>query len=645
MISGGVRGRAVTTMTPPLNVRHGNRPLTSPASSPNLSTRSVVSAPPTIRIDNSAPEFPTKKDSTTDLTNVQQKVLQLPPVNTWVPKGESLFNSILDSRSPQIYRRTSPSISKPASSAQSTGSQSSIQSSRVSWPQRSQSYQPQLSPPVSRHSEKEPEQKDIDKSPKLLRKCTSFDLERSKPFPARSMMSSPMLLKKGTSVDEGENSSAQFPSPKLSKWGASTTLELDTDVIIHREEEEFSSEVHPSDIGESVTPKKSQSASGVIETNGAFEFDAAKINESLEDPSIPETAILNDIVSECNRMAEQNIDKSISAVKSDNTERSKVTEPFSFGSSPELGAKPKVKKHSTSSDSSGKKFVKTKTGQLKQKTKDLKTTSAAKCEHGVKRTGKDAETQDKGKGKTSSSTVKTALLSSAAKIKAISRKSPVTLLSYKSHSISVPDQSDRPERPFSTSDVDRESKARDSGIHQTESSPTVLLGEEGEELGQQEPVAVTSAKSDIKKSRQSKTEGKKNIRPCESPGGKNVSHSVEKKTDLKSKAVKKSLDDKLVKSSSVAKTVDKQSVKSIAGAKASTSSKSQLETPEAQGGKKKVESRAKSAKKDTQSKDIKPKSRLATKRDSISSVNSDSSKKSDHFHDCCHVRRKPADKK
>lgn len=645
-VSGSFRGRTVTAMTPPLSSRCGNKPLPSPASSPNLSIRSAVSAPPAIRIENSAPEFPTEESPDTDFMVMQQKVLQLPPVNTWVPKGESLFSSILDSRSPQVYRRTNIIVSKPASFPQST--QSSIQSSRVSWPQRSQSYQPQISPPVSRHAiDTQGELKDSDKSPKLLRKCTSFDMERSKPFPTRSMMSSPMLLKKGTSVEEGDNTLGQFQSPKLSKWSASNTLESESDRIIHKEEEELVTDPRGMADSESFVSTVVQEPEDVYDDSSVLEFDAARINESLEDPNIPETAILNDIVNECNKMAEIESKEKQGKDHSDQVEIK--VEQFSFGSSPELGAKPKTKKLSADS----KKNVKIKTSEIKQKSKDSpKTTGKSKSGPISGKTEKASEGHEKSKSKTPSSTVKTALLSSAAKLKAMSRKSPVTLLSYKSHSISIPDQSDRPERPFSTSDVDTGTVSISPGIHQTESSPTVLTGELSivtDVKVSDKPTASPTTKRDSKKSGQVQAKpaqsSKKNVRPCETLPEKNVPRSSDEKKTVKSKTVQKTTSEKASKSSLGVKSasVDKQAVKGSTQPKLSVRSSS--ETAEPRGSKKKVEIKPNTAKKETRStKDMKPKSRMASKRDSVSSVNSDSSKKSDHFHDCCHVRRKP-DKK
>ena len=640
-------------MTPPLNNRHGNRPLPSPASSPNLSIRSAMSAPPIIRIENSAPNLPTDQGSQSDVSAMQQKVLQLPPVNTWVPKGESLFNSILDQRSPQVYRRTNVIVNKPASFSQSN--QGSIQSSRVSWPQRSQSCQPQLSPPVSRHAidTSLSEQKDLDKSPKLLRKCTSFDMERSKPFPARSMMSSPMLLKKGASVDESE-AGEQFQSPKMSKWSPSNALESESDKIVHREEDELftysTSDMSYSESFISSNARESSLYTDLYGSDDVLEFDVTMINESLEDPNIPETAILNDIVNECNEMAEV---ERAAKMKRDNVEKQAKSEPFSFGSSPELGAKPKTKKTPRDPANVTKKLVKSKTNQVKLKTKDSpKTSPKIKRETSSTKSDKGSDSSDKSKSKTSTSTVKTALLSSAAKLKAMSRRSPVTLLSYKSHSISVPDHSSRAERPFSTSDIDTETKHKRTGIHQTESSPTVLTPGQNIEaepkVGMEKPsVASPATKRDKTKTSvvQSKIDmlARKNKRPCEtaSASDKNLPRSTEEKKNVKSKSVVKTSGEKTSKVTSSLKSapVDKHSKTSLS----KSTVKSLPEPTEPHGSKKKIEVRSNTAKKDA--KDMKPKSRLVSKRDSVSSVNSDSSKKSDHFHDCCHVRRKPADKK
>lgn len=646
-------------MTPPLGNRYGNKPLPSPASSPNLSVRSAMSAPPTIRIDKSAPELPIQEDSNPELSPMQQKVLQLPPVNTWVPKGESLFNTILDSRSPQIYRRTTVSVSKPASFPQSTGG--SIQSSRVSWPQRSQSYQPQLSPPTERHTlERHSESLDLDKSPKLFRKCTSFDLERSKPFPARSKISSPILIKKGTSVDEGETTVGQIPSPKLSKWSPSDTLEADSEGVVLKEVDEGLSETL------TVTCLSDDTHEWNVNNDDAdndiIEFDAARINESLEDPTIPETAILNDIVSECNQMAAEGIEIKHGKSASDaNGHSDNKPEPFSFGSSPELGAKPKSKKTSTSSDTTGKKPAKSKTGHLKQKSKDSpKLTLKSKSGPTAVKADKGSESHEKAKTK---SPVKSALLSSAAKLKAISKKNPVTLLSYKSHSISIPDQSERPERPFSTSDVDTENKHKNTGVHQTESSPTVLSAELGfddgkidldkntdniEKKDESDVIKSENKKSVVPRSKsETSTGSKKPVQHCETHGAKKCSQAVEGKKAVKSKTVPKSSGEKAVKTPAVHKSasVDTKVAKSGAAPKIASTSRTMSEPAEAHGSKRKIESKVKTTKKDTKTKDTKPKSRIAGKRDSITSLNSDSSKKSDHFHDCCHVRRKPADKK
>lgn len=151
------------------------------------------------------------------------------------------------------------------------------------------------------------------------------------------------------------------------------------------------------------------------------------------------------------------------------------------------------------------KGVKHKDGQLKKESK----ISESKTKIRPKRVGtksesdkaspplKGSESRKATSPKSSKSSVKSAILTSAAKLKSFGKRSPVTLLSYRSKSITVPDQADRGGRhPPPTGDGN---KTRRANVRQSESSPSVLESSPAN-LHQE----VKKSKSDSKKSSESK---------------------------------------------------------------------------------------------------------------------------------------------
>lgn len=678
-------------MTPPLTTRHNTVSIRSPASSPNLSVRSALSSPPTIKIEDSVLEF-TDSASDTDLpanesdsspSAIQHRVFQLPPVNSWVPKGESLFTSILDSRSPQIYRRTTQS-SKTSSYPPSP--QNGIQGSRVSWPQASLQQHAEFETSVSDSASVESsKQGQIAKSPKLLTKCTSFDLERSKPFPQRSSMTSPMLRRKHLCIEESDT--ALKPEDQGNKISDNEMSKLDAERIILEDEKGKArkSEAMTVPICESVattshTPTSIESIAGdnavkYLVMSTADGFDASKINESLEDPTIPETDILDDVYHETTTLETQDITvkgltvQSVKNVtdqptKDKTVKKSKVN---IFSSDKEKGAKLKKSKSSEiNGHFEGKSSPKSDKVSKNSKEKLKITTVESGTKDKSKSSLKDRHSE-KSRSRTPAATVRSALLTSAAKLKSIGRRSPVTLLSYKSHSISIPDHS---RRPNSASEVDSSSESRTSKIHQTESSPTILVTShevkpvaEGEckeilrkmrsatpplnktpstkrQLGQTSggPPSLSSVQS-LKKSSTVKTK-EPSVTKTKSMPASVISEEKSKKTRSATSVVKSTIGKQVKGSSSQPSPTEKQrkNERTSQNSLASKGHRSSTDSSVSVSGRK-VSKQDLSA-----SKEEKLKVKHGTKRGSISSVNSDSSKHTDHFRDCCHGRRK-TDKK
>ena len=439
----------------------------SPASSPNLSSRSPYSSPPVIRVGNSASKDPSNHNISLTPPS-KQKVYQLPPVNSWVPKGESLFSSILDSRSPQIYRRTNVSSTKTAAFPQSP--QPVCQSSRVSWPQ---DFQAHSNTEISMSDDLQKSQTlDTEtngnaecKSPRLLKKCTSFDQERSKPFPIRSSMTSPMLKRKGISLDETDGVAVSFTlsdSPHTARKSDHPTelLEHDTEEL---KQDEMSFEV-PLCVS-------TDNQTSDVKTITIVSVHLPDINKN----GINETVKFADT---------SNIQKTQYSDYGDHTESSAITdskqvdvekleqrlERKEIELPKETGAKPKTQKLT------GEIIKKTpgKTGASKQKDKFKKHKVGGILKDDTRENSSTIKNLSKDTKKDSTSySVKSALKSSAAKLKSLGKRNPVTLLSYKSRTITIPDQTCKT-RPSSLSSFSQSKSVNKKLVHQSESSPTVL---------------------------------------------------------------------------------------------------------------------------------------------------------------------------
>ncbi|XP_053393764.1 uncharacterized protein LOC128555475 isoform X2 [Mercenaria mercenaria] len=669
-------------MTPPLATRHNSVSLRSPASSPNLSVRSVISSPPTIKIEDSVLEF-TDSASDTDLpinesdsssSSNQNKLFQLPPVNTWVPKGESLFTSILDSRSPQVYRRTTPT-GKTASYPPSP--QNGIQGSRVSWPQVSQAQPLELDTNVSdsvavdssKHGQ-------VTKSPKLLTKCTSFDLERSKPFPSRSSMTSPMLLRKHISAEESDTvpGTLDQDSKEVSRHSEIYEIKHDSEKIEEDDENgtvrnaedvpQCESVANTSHHDTTVEAIAGDSAVKYLVMSTADEFDASRINESLEDPSIPETDIVDDYYIGSTTLETQDLVVTDVTEQSASSKTVKKSKGKILSSDKDKGAK--LKKSKTS-DINGHLEGKN-SPKSDKKTKNLKKGSNQPIDESSSRAISKSSSKDrsseKSRSKTPVSTMRSALLTSAAKLKSIGKKNPVTLLSYKSHSISIPDHSRKAYRPSSVSERGQSARSKTSKIHQTESSPTVLVTSHEvrhmsdddckEILNKPRSVTPPLNKSTLSK-RQKASERPPVLLSVQGLRKSSVGKSAEQ-TVVKTKPTSVSEDNqKTEKSASSIKSSSGKQVKS-SQAKSSPSAKQVKLEKHSQSSHSSVAPRpvkdspvSQSSKTSSKTglsttKEDRSKVRQSTKRGSISSVNSDSSKHTDHFRDCCHGRRK-TDKK
>ncbi|KAL4236210.1 hypothetical protein ACF0H5_004597 [Mactra antiquata] len=643
-------------MTPPLSVRRSQKGLRSPHSSPNLSIRSTLSSAPIIKIDDVVDSPPGSLEhqhsaslsDCSDTGSSPQKVFQLPPVNTWVPKGESLFTSILDQRSPQVYRRTNANSTKTASFPPTAQSLSPSQGSRVSWPQESQTSP--ISEPVTPtrcvsdiSSDESPKSPSASKSPRLLRKCTSFDLERSKPFPARSIMKSPMNLCKGMSLEETGHTQAD--TKDFSKFTDYSNVKIkESSRITHKEEDEFKDEVD-----------------GFTSPNFQSNVDSQLVNKTIDSLAVGTSGLVKcspssneapNVSSEPIKTVKSNVSWSLYDLKDKDIKHvdidiEKSSEPVSCDSHD------KVKMNESSEADFNVNTNKNKDPGIKKKDIDIKESPKVKSKVSDKTT-KTVKTgqSEKMTSKTSAAAVKSALLTSAAKLKPFGRKSPVTLLSYKSKSISIPDQSRRPSRPSSTSELDPTCSKKRSKVHQTESSPTVLVADLADiEVNKEEIKASRIKKSDsavIVKSESKKdsprlSAAKSVLKPVlrKTTVEENKPASENKKE--KSVVCSKQLTSKSAKSSPSNVTTKKE----LSAQKPSQVTKSSVTVapkavPESSAMKrmKKTVSKSETPSPKPDKTKVKP-----TKRGSVSSVNSDSAKVSDHFRDCCHGRRRTTDKK
>lgn len=678
-------------MTPPLTARHSSTlSLRSPASSPNLSVRSAISSPPTIKIEDSVLEFPdsaseseapTNESEGSSASSSQQKIFQLPPINCWVPKGESMFTSILDSRSPQIYRRTTTPTSKTASYPPSP--QNDLQSSRVSWPQFSQA-EPLVPASIVENTSSDIGQvegaKDVHstKSPKLLRKCTSFDLERSKPFPSRSSMTSPMLLRKNTSLDDTHSSVPNTSEPNLvgsPKQSESYNQEKDCKKIVHKEEDEniiaggaalevphCESKANVSYNGTCTQSIAGDNTVQYLVKSITGEFDASRIKKSLEDPSVPKANMFGDNYKEHTPAEFSGVNETDLKGQVSQSETVKILQKNTVSAEKDKEGKFKKSKTEDVNGHVGTEDSKksTKVDYDSKGSPKAQNTSKSKLTKG---SSKEGNSGIKPRSKTPASTVKSALLTSAAKLKAIGRKSPVTLLSYKSHSISIPDHSRKVPRPSSTSELNPGLRPRTGRIHQTESSPTVLVASVDvakENLKEKQikgrSVSPTLNKSEVNKRQQKVLEKQPDLKKTQGLRKSPVSKPAQTVT-AKTKASTSTADEKKVKPERMvtSKSAGEKQVKSVQSKVDSSVKHSKEEKAGASGAVRGQRSgmepsvpqqKSKKLSKHDSSvvKEEKVKTRQTAKRGSISSINSDSARPTGHFHDCCHSRKRLAKK-
>lgn len=741
-------------MTPPLATRHQNVRLRSPASSPNLVLRSAFPSPPAIFIEESVSDSPysnsdllesdfeiepsdgsashltASTEASSERTN-ELKVRELPPINTWVPKGESLFTSILDSRSPQVYRRTAPSFSKTCSFP--PASPSNIQNSRVSWPDDFQKTSPDKMcntdiPAMITPETGCPKTSSAARSPKLLKKCTSFDIERSKPFPLRSLMTSPMMLRKGQSFEE---SAAASPALDLSKRYSSDVSDhsVETDRIVHFEEDETYDKLSESNTPQCITITDEQTTDAACDTiagdnavkylviSSAGEFDSANGSEIATESD--ERAIfceakkpqfMLEFTEEPKKLPNvaEEIDGNKAAVSREEVK--------------DTGAKPKQFQQNLSKSKTGSPVtaVKRKLREVREGRSQSSKTSGNSSS--LKQSVKSASSEKSH----SKNPVKSALLSSAAKLKAIGKKSPVTLLSYKSHSISIPDHSHKHGRPVSAHELTDSivGKPTSARVHQTESSPTVLVSREflessetdvtecwkkprsatppvkrteqmnpprtgtgladrragksgltakktdksgplvsskgktspvhtGEQMpGSDKKLEKREKKSETGKPVQLTVQGvKKSAKPSELS-------TVKKRSDLKTRSSTSPVpaENKLDKKEILVDTSKTAPTKQVKGlqAKTSKSSKKDQQQKVSQASKAPRLVAESSGSNKIKKMNVNPSSRNSdigeiqkhhqSKRGSVSSVNSESSRTSDHYRDCCHSRKR-ADKR
>lgn len=414
-------------MTPPLTARQLSRSLPSPASSPNLTA--TTEGLPEITVD----EVVTSPYPVSASENLVQ---QLPVVKTWVPKSESLFAELLDSRSPQIYRRTDTS-SKTSNSLHPDN----IKGSRSSWPGSSDDHDE----PQELHEAKSDNLSDpkfqFKKSPALFRKCTSFDLERSKPFPARSSIKSPQMLRKSTSIEEHEtkDNDSLTDSPKSDRKAAEIGTTGRVFMASHKELEEETFDDH-------LELPVCSSVSSTVPNIGEVVDVLSKL-ENVDhylksfSPHVAMQKPLQEMLGLSK--GESDIVFTLDPLPLDDNFADDIKTSPSEDSSSQTSAESGRKSESGSARRSG--TPKTVAVGGKSAGKDLKHASQSHSgpimgKAGLKPVKKEGFFSSTGSPKTSA--VRSALMTSAARLKAIGRKSPVTLLSYRTDSITVP-ESDR----------------------------------------------------------------------------------------------------------------------------------------------------------------------------------------------------------
>ena len=403
-----------------------------------MTCKSTYSKPPEITIDgaalNSSPEA-----SPTTWSASEHLVQQLPVIKNWVPKAESLFAELLDSRSPQIYRRTDSS-SKTASYPQSL-QQGNIKGSRSSWPQQSDTHEESK---ALQETEKQSEDDSkihpiqFKKSPGLFRKCTSFDLERSKPFPSRASMKSPQLLRKGSSLEDHETelTGSLEELPKSDKKTGKVLMTAHEKI---EEESPFDDKLEvPVCSSESSTVPKIAEVTNVVSTLVRVDSNPKSLT-----PQVATQKPLHEMFSP--PTGDPDVVFTLDPIPLDDEFSDEIQNSQSEESggqiSPDVG---EIRKSAASGHGSVQRPSVPKTVPARGKTSGKEQKHVTKSHSGpimgkagLKPVKKEGFFSSSGSPKTSA--VRTALMTSAARLKAIGRKSPVTLLSYRSDSINVPD--------------------------------------------------------------------------------------------------------------------------------------------------------------------------------------------------------------
>lgn len=411
---------------------------------------------PEIAIDDSILNSPGASPST--LSASEHLVQQLPVIKNWVPKAESLFTELLDSRSPQIYRRTDGS-SKTSSYPQSLHP-GNIKGSRSSWPGSSDTHEESQN--VLETEKQDQDESNVPpiqfkKSPGLFRKCTSFDLERSKPFPIRSSMKSPQMLRKHMSFEEHEaqatDSSSESPkSDRKTAVDRSSGLSGKVLMAAHKEIEEVPFDAK---LEVPVCSSESSHVPKIAEvTNVLSKLEKVDNYPKSFTPQVATQKPVHEMFGYAK--GDPDVVFSLDPLPLDeefsDEKQNLQSEDSRIQTSPEIG-------NGRKTDASGScrrpSVPKTVPGGSKGSGKDRKHVMKSHSgpimgKAGLKPVKKEGFfSSSSGSPKTSA--VRSALMTSAARLKAIGKKSPVTLLSYRTDSIAVPngDKKIKKDRPSS----------------------------------------------------------------------------------------------------------------------------------------------------------------------------------------------------
>ena len=388
---------------------------------------------------------PTPEPTPVTISASEHLVQQLPVIRNWVPKAESLFAELLDSRSPQVYRRTD-STSKTASYPQSL-QPGNIKGSRSSWPGVSDTNDESIE---IHESERQAEDDSkihpvqFKKSPALFRKCTSFDLERAKPFPSRSSAKSPLPLRKGGSLEERVVGSTV-------SLGDSPKSERKMGQILMAAPEKIEEESFEDKLEVPVCTSESSVIHKIAEVTNIFsKIVQIDSHPKSHTPQVATQKSLHEMFSQ--PKGDPDVVFTLDPLPLDDEFSDDVTQSEDSGVqiSPDVGGARK----SVSSSSGGRRPSVPKTVAGGKSGKEHKHATKSHCgpimgKAGLKPIKKEGFFSGSGSPKTSA--VRTALMTSAARLKAIGRKSPVTLLSYRTDSINVPagDRKLKKDRPSS----------------------------------------------------------------------------------------------------------------------------------------------------------------------------------------------------